>query len=190
MTIEELYTILLSEKPSIILKTNEEELFKLIPELEMCKGFNQNNKWHIYDVYEHILHVVDNVPGDLVLRLSALFHDMGKPLSYTEDENKVGHFYGHWEISKKIFDSFSLRYNLNEKLSEDVSNLIYYHDINISKLDKEDLDLVINKLGIEGINNLYELKKADLLAQNKKYHYILDEYDEQKERIFLSLKKR
>ena len=57
MSIEELYNILLNEKPSEKLKNKEQELFKLIPEMEKCKNFNQNNEWHIYDVYEHILQV-------------------------------------------------------------------------------------------------------------------------------------
>ena len=81
----ELFKILLSDKPSDRIKNNEKEIFEFIPELKDCKGFNQNNDWHVYDVYEHILHVVDYVEEDLILRLTALFHDIGKPLSYTED---------------------------------------------------------------------------------------------------------
>ena len=61
MNIEELYEILVSDRPSKKLRYNEEELFELIPELAACKGFDQNSKWHPYDVYEHILHVVDGM---------------------------------------------------------------------------------------------------------------------------------
>ena len=174
MSIKELFTILLSDKPSILLKENEKELFKLIPELERCKGFDQNNEWHIYDVYEHILHVVDNVPNTLVLRLAALFHDTGKPISYTEDENKVGHFYGHWDESKKVFDKFVGKDYFDPYLKERVSKIITYHDLNLSKLDD------ISMFNIQDIIELYAFKKADLLAQNEKYHYILDDYDKQK----------
>lgn len=183
MSIERLYSILLEEKPSYSLLCNEKELFKLIPELDICKGFNQNNEWHIYDVYEHILHVVDNVPNDLVLRLAALFHDIGKPISYKEDENGVGHFYGHWETSQKIFDSFASKYGLDKAISDLVSNLIYYHDINITKLDS--YDEIYGVFDIEGIKMLYQLKKADLLAQNPKYHYILNEYNNQEQKLLL-----
>ena len=183
MTLEELYIILLMDKPSNILKNREKELFCLIPELEKCKGFDQNNEWHIYDVYEHILHVIDNVPTNLILRLSALFHDIGKPLSYTEDENKVGHFYGHFEVSQRIFNAFAIKYNINEKISNIVSNLIYYHDINLSKLDNDKLKEILDIFGNEGIIKLFELKKADLLAQNEKFNYILDEYEIQKKKL-------
>ena len=188
MDIKQLYSILLTDKPSKELLNNEKELFNLIPELEMCKGFNQNNEWHIYDVYNHILHVVDYVPLDLTLRLAALIHDIGKPLSYKEDENKVGHFYGHWETSLDIFYKFASKHDLDKQMTNLVSNLIYLHDINISKLSDSDKEKIYNSLGNEGLEKLYQLKKADLLAQNKKYHYILNEYDKQKEKILIEFK--
>ena len=183
MTLEELYEILLNEKPSDILKNREKELFYLIPELEKCKGFEQNNDWHVYDVYEHILHVVDNVNPNLVIRLAALFHDIGKPFSYTEDNMGIGHFYGHWEISQKLFNTFANKYNIDANIRDRVSQLIYYHDINLSKLDNTELKEIIDKFNNEGILQLFELKKADLLAQNEKYNYILNEYDVQKKKI-------
>ena len=183
MTLEELYKILLSDNPSSILKSREKELFYLIPELEKCKGFEQNNDWHIYDVYEHILHVVDNVNPNLVIRLAALFHDIGKPFSYKEDENGTGHFYGHWEEAQKIFIEFANKYNIDGNICNRVSQLIYYHDINLSKLNSTELRKIMDIFGNEGIIQLFELKRADLFAQNEKYKYILTEYDVQQEKI-------
>ena len=188
MSIQELFDLLLTDKPSDNLKLQENELFDLIPELIKCKGFNHNNEWHIYDVYEHIMHVVDNVSPNIIMRLSALFHDIGKPFCYTEDENKVGHFYGHWEVSKKIFDLFASKYNIEKEIKDRVSTLIYYHDINLSKLNDEELKKMLDKLGYEGIEQLYEFKKADLLAQNEKYHYIINDYINQKEIVLLKMK--
>ena len=183
MTIEELYEILLSDKPSYILKNREKELFYLIPELEKCKGFEQNSDWHLYDVYEHILHVIDNTSSNLVLRLAALFHDVGKPFSYTEDENGIGHFYGHWEVSQIIFNEFASNHNIDVNIRDRVSQLIYYHDINLSKLDNDCLKKIADIFGNEGIAQLFELKRADLLAQNEKYNYILNEYEVQKKKL-------
>ena len=181
--IEELYNLLLSEEPSNKIKKHEKEVFELIPELEKCKGFNQNNEWHIYDVYNHILHVIDYVSPNLIIRLAALFHDIGKPLSYTEDENKVGHFFGHWDESIKIFNAFGDRHNIDKDIRERIINLIYYHDMNISKMNDERLSELKERLGTKGIIELFELKRADLLAQNEKYHYILEDYKKQKELI-------
>ena len=185
MTINDLYEILLSNNPSIQIKNNEKELFKLIPELEKCKGFNQNNDWHIYDVYEHILHVVDYVDNDIILRLAALFHDIGKPLVYKEDINGVGHFYGHWTKSQDIFDLFALTHGIDDNISFMVSNLILFHDKNIGKLNDYDLNGLYKLFGYNGIELLFKLKDADLLAQNSKYHYLLNDYEEQKKKILL-----
>ena len=135
---EYLINILMQDTPSEIIIENEEQIFKVIPELKYCKNFNQNNIWHIYDVYEHILHVIDGVPDNIVLRLTALFHDIGKPFVYKEDVNGVGHFYGHWDKSKEIFDDFANKYNIEKDMRYLISNLILYHDINIDKLDIKD----------------------------------------------------
>ena len=119
-----LINILLQDKPSVFIRNNSDEVFKIIPELSFCKSFNQNNIWHIYDVFEHILHVVDGVPNNLVLRMAALFHDVGKPFVYTEDENGVGHFFEHWNKSNEVFCKFAEKYIMEENEKELVSNLI------------------------------------------------------------------
>lgn len=185
---EFLLNILIQDKPSKLILDNEDKIFELIPELKLCKNFNQNNTWHIYDVYEHILHVVDGVSNNIVLRLAALFHDIGKPFVYTEDDNGVGHFYGHWDKSKEIFENFAIKYNLDEDIKNAVSNLILYHDINIDKLNDNSLTKLINVLGSYGINMLYELKQSDLLAQNPNYHYLLGDYEKQIEELKLKIK--
>ncbi len=173
MNLELFYKILLCDKPSKLIKENENYFFKLIPELKKCKGFNQNNPWHIYDVYEHILHVIDDVRNDLVLRITALFHDVGKPYVYKEDNNHIGHFYNHWNKSNEIFLKFAKKYNLDKKLINQISNLIIYHDMNLD-IETKELSKIIDNIGIENIELLYEIKKSDLKAQNSKYHYILD----------------
>ena len=180
--------ILLQDKPSDYIRENSDKIFEMIPELKVCKGFNQNNIWHIYDVFEHILHVVDGVPKDLILRMSALFHDVGKPFVYTEDENKVGHFYFHWNKSNDIFLLFASKYNLEDSFKNMVSNLILYHDINVDKLNNDELANLLNVFDKDGIVRLFELKKSDLLAQNKKFHYLLKEYEKQKIKL-LNMKK-
>ena len=188
MKIEELYKILLSDKPKEEIIKKEDEIFKLIPELKICKGFDQHNEWHIYDVYDHILNVIDNVRPNIVLRLSALFHDIGKPDKFILDENGIGHFYGHWDKSKEIFEKFSLKYNINKDISNKVSNLIYFHDKNMSKLKKEEIEEILKVFDLEGIEMLFELKKADLLSQNSKYHYLLEDYKDQKKKLIKEYK--
>ncbi len=107
MKIEELFNILTINKPSVLIKEKEDEVFDLIPELKPCKGFKQHSIWHQYDVYEHILHVVDNVDDCIELRLAALFHDLGKPETFELDNQGRGHFPGHCEVSQEIFIKFA-----------------------------------------------------------------------------------
>ena len=171
-----LFDILLSDKPSTLIIENEKEVFKLIPELERCKGFNQNNPWHPYDVYNHILHVIDNIDNDLILRITALFHDIGKPFTYTEDDNKIGHFYGHWEVSQEIFNKYANKYNIDNK--DLISKLIYYHDYSLNKLDE-----ITNVFTKEEMIMLFKIKRADLLAQSSKYHHLLNDYDNKEKEI-------
>lgn len=180
-----LINILLKDKSSEYLKNNEERLFRIVPELSKGKGFSQNNNWHIYDVYEPILHVVDGVPNNIILRLAALFHDIGKPFVYQEDENGVGHFYGHWNKSKEIFENFADKYNLEKNTKTIISNLILYHDLNIDKIDDDALEKLVNIFNTNGIIMLFQLKRSDLLAQNKEYHYMLDNYDIQESKVLL-----
>lgn len=178
--IEKLYNILLSDIPSREIKKNEIFIFELIEELEKCKNFNQNNEWHIYDVYEHILHVVDYVDSNIYLRLSALFHDIGKPYTYTVDTNNVGHFYGHYKKSLEIFEEFSKKNDLDKKIYYIASKLIYYHDINISKLENKELLKFLNNFSYEELEMLFNLKISDLKAQNPKFHYLIKEIEKEK----------
>ncbi|AET69117.1 tRNA nucleotidyltransferase/poly(A) polymerase [Desulfosporosinus orientis DSM 765] len=48
-----------------------------IPELYRLKGLEQN-KFHTKDAWDHTRHVVKNAPPQVLLRLAALFHDLGK----------------------------------------------------------------------------------------------------------------
>ena len=180
MNFGELYIILQETKPSDAIIKNEDAIFKLIPELKKCKGFNQNNPWHPYDVYNHILHVVDNVDNDLTLRLIALFHDIGKPETYTEDEKGIGHFKNHWLVSQNIFDYYAIKYDIINRKS--ISLLIKYHDYSLDKL--EEIEKYFTN---EELIMLFKIKKADLLAQSSKYHYLLNDIDKKEKEL---LKKR
>ena len=184
MTTEELYEILMTDKPSELLLAREKELFELVPDLKPCKGFEQNTKWHIYDVYGHILHVVDNVPKDFILRLAALFHDVGKPPCYYEDDKGVGHFKGHWVVSEQMFASFAKAHHLDENIRNQISELILFHDIRVPEMSEESLNSISSAFGREGIKRLYQFKRADLMAMNEEFRSLLADYEnEEKDMI-------
>ena len=173
MNYNEFKELLVSDNVYTRIKTQENELFQLIPELKACKGFDQKNSWHIYDVYEHILHVVAAVEPEITIRLATLFHDIGKPLAFTQDENGVGHFWGHWECSRDIFHSYIDRLGLSEDDAKLIENLIFYHDINVGKMTDNQICEMVEKIGRKHINKLFAIKRADLLAQSEQYHGLL-----------------
>ena len=181
LTLDELYKLLLDTRASSKLKKNEKGLFKLIPELEKCKGFDQHSKWHDKDVYEHTLDVVDFCPKDLTVSLAALFHDIGKIYTLELDEKGEGHFPNHWVKSKEIFEQFALDNQLSKRLTHDVGSIIYYHDLRIN--DDDSLYRLRNKLGQELMLKLYELKYADTFAQSSEFYYELDHLDNQLKKI-------
>lgn len=164
--------ILLSNKPSEIIRKNKNTIFEIIPELKICDGFNQHNDYHIYDVLEHILHVLDEVENNYVLKAAALFHDIGKPNCFTIDEQGIGHFYGHWNESNKIFNKYANMFNLTQDEINLINDLIFYHDLNLNEnLDK------IKTVFKDNLYLLLSLKKADILAQNPKYFNRLNDID-------------
>lgn len=183
VTYIDLLKLLLSDDVYNVFKQYEEEIFGLIPELKQCKGFVQNNKWHIYDVYEHILHVILGVETNAYLRLAALFHDIGKPLVYNEDENGIGHFYNHWNKSIDIFKKYQDKFNLSKEENDLIINLIFYHDINVEKMDNEKLKEMISLIGTKNIKYLFKLKRADLLAQSPEFHCLLINIDNQEQKV-------
>jgi tRNA nucleotidyltransferase (CCA-adding enzyme) len=134
----------------------------IIPELECCIGFDQHNRYHKHTVYEHILSVVDFCDTDeFVIKMAALLHDIGKPSTYTEDEEGHGHFYGHpeasYEISKEIL---SKRLRLSNDQYNEILLLVKYHDMDLATT-RRSVKRALNKLGESTLKKWAILKFAD-----------------------------
>lgn len=87
-------------------------LVVFLPEVSLMYGFEQNS-FHYEDLLSHTLTVVERCEPELILRLAALFHDVGKPASLSVDEKGERHFYLHEVIGVNICKSAldSLRYS-------------------------------------------------------------------------------
>jgi poly(A) polymerase len=92
---DELIKILLSPAPAVGIKmlVHSGVMQYVIPEIVILDGAQQN-KYHDKDMFEHTLQVLQNTPHDIVIRLSALLHDIAKPQTKTQDEKGI-HFYRH-----------------------------------------------------------------------------------------------
>lgn len=173
--------ILLADEPSNLIRENKNSIFELIPELKICDGFDQHNDYHIYDVLEHILHVLDGVENNYLLRIAALFHDIGKPCCFVLDDNGVGHFYGHWNESIRIFNKYIEMFELNEEEVTFIHNLIFYHDL---EFKTDNLEIFKSVFG-DNLPLLISLKRSDVLAQNPKYESRLIELEENRQLIMI-----
>lgn len=131
-------------------KLNEKIIFKIIPELEASKGFDQKHPHHCYDLWEHTKVALSKSKPDLQIRLALLLHDIGKPYSYQEDEN-VRHFHGHPQKSAEIAERILQRLGYTEKEVEDICYLIKNHDtlINVNQINESNMELTKKLLYIQ-----------------------------------------
>lgn len=146
----------------------------IIPEIAYCIGFNQNNKYHQYTIYEHIAHAVSNYTDieshntglfntfEDVVAVALLLHDIGKPECYTEDENG-GHFYGHGVPSSRIATEVVKRLKFDSQSQNDIVELVQYHDTVIAPTVKT-VRRWLNKLGETQFMRLMDIRLADIWA--------------------------
>lgn len=165
----EFFKILLAEKPSYGMNLLKELdiLCVILPELTNSIDFNQHNPHHDKDVFEHSLCVLDRVSPKIHLRLAALFHDIGKPYTFTRDEDGVGHFYGHNLVSAKITWDILLRLKTSNAIIKKTSTLIEKHMTIHDDFGEKGLKRLLSKVGDEEIFTLLELQEADRICSNE-----------------------
>lgn len=158
---DELMKLLGGNYTTKILLEYSDVIAEVIPEIQLCVGFNQNNRYHCYDVYEHMVHAVENGITPIE-KFALLIHDIGKPHCYTEDK-KGGHFYGHPAISEEIAKNVVSHLKFDNDSKKTILELVKYHDIEIPITKKSVLKL-LNRLGKERALQLMDVKLADILA--------------------------
>jgi poly(A) polymerase/tRNA nucleotidyltransferase (CCA-adding enzyme) len=151
-------------------------LKNIIPELEEGIGCEQLGE-HIYDVWDHLLHALQHA-GDkdwpLEIRLSALFHDIGKPktrrLAELPSSKKKYTFYGHEVVgarmAKKIMERLKFpkkEIDLVEKL---VRNHMFFSDTELITLSA--VRRIIAKVGKDNIWLLMNIRECDRVGMKKK----------------------
>ena len=133
---------------------------QVIPELESAIGFDQHSPHHAFDIYTHICHVVEAAPKTLPLRWAALLHDVGKAATYAPDETGRGHFYGHAKVGAQMAEDILLRLKAPSALRGQVVDLIARH-MTLLEPDKKLLRRRLSQYGVEGVQNLLALQRAD-----------------------------
>lgn len=134
----------------------------IIPELGPCMHFEQHNKYHHQDVYNHILSVVDNCKTDkFEVKLAALLHDIGKPQTYVTDAEGWGHFYGHAKVSRDIAETvIDERLSLTAWEKDLVLALVEHHDMEVHVTEKC-ARRMLNKFDHDFLSDFCILRQAD-----------------------------
>lgn len=159
----ELNKLLLGDGVKRILINYVDVISEFIPEIKPVIGFEQNNPHHYLDVWQHSVESIVQCKKELICRLTMLFHDIGKPLCYSEDSQGIGHFYGHPKYSARIAETTLKKLRYDNFTIQRVKDLILYHDCDI-KPKRKQLKRLLNKLGKETVKQLFEVKIADTKA--------------------------
>ena len=162
----ELVKLLTSPHPDYLRMAYETGITKVVlPEFDLCMITEQKNPHHCYTVGEHTLVAMQAVRADKVLRLAMLFHDMGKPLCVTTDEEGIDHFHGHPSASEEIAGNVLHRLKFDNDTIYMVKKLVKYHDQYIEPQPKN-VRRAIRKMGEDVFPLLLEVKEADVQAQS------------------------
>ena len=165
----ELMHILSSPKPSVGIQSLQQcgALKVILPELEATIGVEQG-EFHLYPLYEHSLISCDAVPSSKALvRLSALLHDIGKVETKKVTSDGKVTFYNHEQVSVSLAKEILQRLKFSNKDSFIVLHLIKQHMFHYEPSWSDGaIRRFINRVGLEYMDNLFELRKADRYAIN------------------------
>lgn len=169
----ELLKLLISDHPEMLRDAWQTGLTGVfLPEFDQMMATPQNNPHHRYTVGEHTLHAICNIEANPVLRLTMLFHDIGKPSTRTTDEYGIDHFYNHYKQGAEMSRIILKRLKFDNKTTQLVSSLILHHDIrfrNPQDSGRRHVRKVIHSIGANLFPYLLKVMEADVRAQSDYY---------------------
>lgn len=184
----ELTGILCGEYAAEVLLAYPDVLGVFMPEILPCMGFGQHSVYHCYDVWEHTAHAVAAAAPLPVLRYTMLLHDLGKPETFSLDENGRGHFYGHWRRSVELAETVLDRLRMDSRSKKMILTLVERHDCPLT-LSEKSVRRNLGRYGEEILRLLLEVKRADNLAQAEDYRdrqALIDQWEDLLEVVLAS----
>jgi putative nucleotidyltransferase with HDIG domain len=159
--------ILASPRPSIGFEVlRESRLLRLVlPELDSCVAAPQN-EYHRLDVYDHALAAVDAAPPEKpVVRLAALFHDLGKPATREVRGARVT-FHGHETRGAEIAEAALTRLRFSNATKERVVHLVRHHMFHYhAGWSGAAVRRFVRRVGVENVADLFDLRIADVIGK-------------------------
>lgn len=172
---DEFIKIVMSKNPmqGLVLCQKLGLLKYISPELDLALGVEQNGH-HTYDVFEHSLRSLNHASEkkyDLETRITALFHDIGKPKTRRYDKNKKDYtFYGHEVVgermTKKILENLKFEKRIIEKVSKMVRWHMFFSDT--EQITLASVRRLIVNIGKENIWDLINVRICDRMGSGTK----------------------
>ncbi len=162
----ELVKLLVSGHPEEIRQVYELGLSAwVLPEFDRMMQTPQRNIHHCYSVGEHTIHALMQIRADKVLRLTMLFHDVAKPLCITADDNGEEHYHGHPKMGADMTRQILRRLKFDNDTIDRTAKLVAAHDER-PPLTEKAIRKAVSRTGLEQYPQLFEVKRADTLAQS------------------------
>lgn len=138
----------------------------IIPMMCHTVGFAQRGGHHFLDVFEHSLLAVGVIAPELVLRLTMLLHDIGKPFVWGSSESlSYDRFDDHAAVSAKLAGKILRDLKYDNATRKDVVELIAHHN-DILLPDPVNVRRALARLGEVQTRRLVQVKVADLIAHD------------------------
>ena len=143
-----------------------------LPEFTVCRNCIQSDirGFHEFDVLDHLFYATDGAPKDIVLRLAALFHDIGKPKAKKVESSPSGDlytFYNHENYSSEIAEKVLVRLKFPNTIVDDVSHLVKQHMFHYeSTWSDAAVRRFIIRVKPEYIEKLFDLRLADVYGMH------------------------
>lgn len=162
----ELVKLLVSNSPELIREAYHLGITAVIlPEFDEMMQTGQETKYHRYDVGEHTVQAVCNVPPEKVLRLTMLLHDVAKPEMKTVDADGTAHFKGHDIRGEQKAKEILRRLKFDNDTIHKVTKLVRWHDYRMPA-EKKNVRKAMSKISAELFPMYLLVKRADILAHS------------------------
>jgi tRNA nucleotidyltransferase (CCA-adding enzyme) len=144
----------------------------IVPELVPTIGVTQNQA-HAFDVWTHLLkslqHAADK-KWPLVIRLTALFHDISKPQTRRwSEEKKEWTFYGHEVVGERVTRKILKDLRFSKEIIDHVSILVRWH---MFFSDTEQITLsavrrMVSNVGKDRVWDLMNVRACDRIGTGR-----------------------